>query len=357
MAELDFPLEQFAERLLAWYGREGRSLPWRNTRDPYRIWLAEIMLQQTTVAAVIGYYRRFLDKFPTIISLAEAPLEEVIDLWAGLGYYSRARNLHATAKIVVERYAGRFPDDPAILQTLPGLGRSTAGAILALAFDRQAAILDGNVRRVLCRLGALQQPPRSGAAGKQLWQWSEALTPEQDVHDYTQAIMDLGATVCVPRRPLCGSCPVAELCRAHKLGLEQQLPLKQAKKVIPTRHEVALLINVDGRYLVRRRRAEGFLGGLWEFPSLALDEAEQPAEKARYLMADFALQGQLELLGSVQHVYSHFRLESSIYHVATEGQGLVAEGDNHWFSPAELATLALHGAHKKVLGKILPNGV
>lgn len=356
MAELDFPPEQFVELLLAWYGREGRSLPWRNTRDPYRIWLSEIMLQQTTVAAVIGYYQRFLDKFPTIMSLAEAPLEEVIDLWAGLGYYSRARNLHTTAKIVVERYSGQFPADPDILQTLPGLGRSTSGAILALAFDRQAAILDGNVRRVLCRLGALQQPSRSSVAEKQLWQWSEALTPEQDVHNYTQAIMDLGATLCLPRQPLCQDCPVVELCQAHKLGLEQQLPLKQPRKTIPTRHEVALLINVAGRYLVRRRIAEGFLGGLWEFPCLAFGEDEQPADKAQFMLADSALTGRLTLLGSVQHVYSHFRLNSWIYHVSAESQGLVCEGENHWFSPAELANLALHGAHKKVLGEILSNG-
>jgi A/G-specific adenine glycosylase len=352
LVDLLFPAEKFVERLLVWYGQSGRDLPWRNTRDPYRIWLSEIMLQQTTVAAVSNYYQRFLEHFPSVESLAAAPMTAVIDLWAGLGYYTRARNLHSAAKIVVDSYSGDFPADVEALQALPGIGRSTAGAILALAFDQQAPILDANVRRVLCRIGALQQPPRSTDAEKQLWHWSEQLTPLSKVHDYTQAIMDLGAMVCVPRQPLCEECPVLELCQAHDLGLEQQLPLKQVKKKLPNRHESALLINVAGRYLARRRMAEGFLGGLWEFPSVAFAEDDNSAEKAKFLLADFGLEGQLELLGSVRHTYSHFHLESSVYHVSVDCHGLVTEGENHWFSPEKLSNLALHGAHKKVLAKI-----
>ncbi len=357
LTDLPFPPDDYAERLLAWYGRSGRELPWRNTRDPYRIWLSEIMLQQTTVAAVIEYYQRFLATFPTLEALAEAPLEQVIDLWAGLGYYSRARNLHAAARLVVEQFDGCFPEEPERLQQLPGVGRSTAGAIAALAFDRPAPILDGNVRRVLCRLFALQEPPRSTKAEKQLWHWAEVLTPADDVHNYTQAIMDLGATVCLPRQPLCDQCPFVALCQAHELGLEQELPLKQPGKKIPTRFEIALLIAHNDRYLARRRLAEGFLGGLWEFPSISLAAGEDPGEKLSLLLTDFGLSGPGTALGSIEHVYSHFRLQSDIYHFQIDDLSVVAEGGNSWFPLDELKNMAFHGAHKKVLGKLPNNGV
>ncbi|MCD6186552.1 MAG: A/G-specific adenine glycosylase [Desulfuromusa sp.] len=357
MNYLPFDPATVSSRLLDWYGQSGRDLPWRNSRDPYRIWLSEIMLQQTTVTAVIDYYHRFLAAIPTVEALAAAQLEDVIDLWAGLGYYSRARNLHAAAKLVVEQFKGCFPEDVEGLQKLPGIGRSTAGAISALAFDRQAPILDGNARRVLCRLFALQEPSRSTVAEKQLWQWSEQTTPAENVHDYTQAIMDLGAMVCVPRKPLCDKCPLSELCQARKLGLEQQLPLKQVTKPIPTRYEVVLLIDHRGRYLVRRRLAEGFLGGMWEFPTLSLLEGEDPESKLHLLFSDFGLKGAAEQIGSSQHIYSHFRLKSAIYCKKMEDRHYVAEGDNHWFSSDKLKKIALHGAHKKVLVELQKSGV
>ena len=352
-ADLPFNPVDYGQSLLAWYGQSGRDLPWRNTRDPYQIWLSEVMLQQTTVTAVIDYYQRFLKQFPTVEHLAIAPLENVIDLWAGLGYYSRARNLHAAAKLVVEQLEGRFPEDVEALQKLPGVGRSTAGAISALAFDRQAPILDGNVRRVLCRLFALQQPPRSTAAEKQLWQWSEQLTPAESVYDYTQAIMDLGAMVCVSRKPLCDKCPLSELCQGRKLGLEQQLPLKQVAKPIPTRHEVVLLIDHHGRYLVRRRLVDGFLGGMWEFPTISLLEGEDSKAKLHLLFSDLGLSGAAEQIGNSKHVYSHFCLISAIYCTKIEDFPHVSEGDNRWFSLNKLKNIALHGAHKKVLDKLL----
>ncbi|MDX2494472.1 MAG: A/G-specific adenine glycosylase [Desulfuromusa sp.] len=353
LADLPFPPVDYAERLLAWYGLTGRDLPWRNTRNPYRFWLSEIMLQQTTVAAVIGYYQRFLKQLPNVELLAAAPLEDIIDLWAGLGYYSRARNLHAAAKMVVEQFNGYFPEDVESLQKLPGVGRSTAGAISALAFDQRAPILDGNVRRVLCRLFALREPPRSTSAEKQLWFWSEQLTPVENVHDYTQAIMDLGATVCVPRKPLCDECPLAELCRAYKLGLEQKLPLKQTVKPIPTRYEVALLIEHHGCYLVRRRMTDGFLGGMWEFPTISLTEGEDPEKKLYLLLADFGLNGSAEQVGTIQHVYSHFRLKSVAYCKKIENFPNLSEDNNSWFPLEQLKNMALHGAHKKVLGILL----
>jgi len=356
LVDIPFPPDAVAERLLKWYGREGRELPWRQIRDPYLIWLSEIMLQQTTVAAVIEYYQRFLKSFPSVEHLASAPLEAVIDLWAGLGYYARARNLHAAAKLVVEEFGGSFPQSLAELQQLPGVGRSTAGAISALAFEQRAPILDGNVRRILCRLFALQQPPRSAVAEKQLWLWAERLTPQLRVHDYTQAIMDLGAMICVPRKPICEQCPLRELCLARQLGLEQQLPLKQKSKPVPTRHEVALLLEKAGSYLVRRRPASGLLGGLWEFPTISVVEGDSAEQKVRLLMNDFAVRGELQPLGSINHIYSHFRLELQLYRLSIVDLSQVGEGGNDWCCFEELSQLALHGAHKKALKKLAGAG-
>ena len=354
---LPFDPAAIAPLLLAWYGREGRELPWRGTRDPYRIWLAEIMLQQTTVATAGDYYRRFLGSFPTVERLAAAPLERVIDLWAGLGYYARARNLHATARLVTEEYGGVFPTAVEQLQQLPGVGRSTAGAIAALAFEQRAPILDGNVRRVLSRLFALQQPPRSTAAEKQLWYWAELLTPLEQVHDYTQAIMDLGATVCVPRQPDCHACPLNELCLAHRLGLADQLPLKVPAKKIPTRRAAVLLLENKGRYFARRRPASGFLGGLWEFPCVDLENGESVEGKMHLLMSEFAVSGDIVALGSISHVYSHFRLELQLFMLSIRDLPRIAEGESGWFSARQLMELALHGAHKKALGLVPSSGV
>jgi len=347
--EIPFNAGEVAERLLAWYGREGRELPWRQTRDPYHIWLSEIMLQQTTVAAVIPYYQAFLQRFPDVATLAAAPVEAVIEQWAGLGYYRRARNLHAAARMVVERFAGRFPAELQQLQELPGIGRSTAGAILSIAFDTAAPILDGNVRRVLCRLCALQLPARSTAAEKLLWSWAEILTPVDRPNDYAQAIMDLGATVCLPRGPLCGVCPLAGLCLANARGLEEELPLSAPKKAIPTVRQVVLAICSDGRYLVLRRPLDGMLGGLWEFPTAQILEGESPLGAAARLATEQG--GRLcgEAVGEGRHVYSHFRLESVLF--AAEGvPERTAEGqESRLVSRAELEALPLHGAHKKLV--------
>lgn len=343
-----FAAPEMARQLLNWYDRAGRELPWRKTRDAYRIWLAEIMLQQTTVAAVIEYYQRFLQQFPTLEHLAAAPLEQVIDLWAGLGYYARARNLHATAQKLVGEYGGVFPASTQELMRLPGIGRSTAGAVAALAFDQRAAILDGNVRRVLCRLFALQEPPRSAGAEKKLWAWAEALTPRQRVHDYTQAIMDLGALVCTPSAPRCEDCPLGGFCRALQLGLTNDLPLKKMGRKVPLRRQLALLLVAEAACLVRRRPPTGLLGGLWEFPTL---EAEgQPAVEAicSYLAGQKTWE-KLELLGGARHTYSHFQLEIDFYRVELKAQAQIAEAGDCWLPLDQLSQLALHGAHKKLL--------
>ena len=282
MPDLPFDPADVSRLLLPWYAQTGRDLPWRRTRDPYRIWLSEIMLQQTTVAAVIPRYERFLAAFPDVAALATAPVERVVEAWAGLGYYSRARNLHAAAHKVMSDHGGRFPADLAALQALPGIGRSTAGAILSIAFDLPAPILDGNVRRVLCRLFAWLDDPRGSAAERRLWEWAEALTPEQAPHDYAQAIMDLGATICVPRTPRCELCPLVGLCLARREGVERELPRKRVAKAVPTVIQAALVLHRKGRVLVRRRPLHGLLGGLWEFPTVAV-AAGSPASAARRL--------------------------------------------------------------------------
>lgn len=349
----DFSPAEFSRAILDWYGQAGRQLPWRGVlRDPYRIWVSEIMLQQTTVTAVVGYYERFLQRFPSVEVLAGAALEDVIDQWAGLGYYSRARNLHATAQRILSEYDGCFPDQVDALQQLPGIGRSTAGAIVALAFDQRAPILDANVRRVLCRMFALQQPPRSAAAEKQLWAWAEELTPERQVHDYTQGMMDLGALVCLPKAPLCEECPVSSLCLAQARGLQHEIPVKLSKKAIPTRAQAVILLQRGDKLLVRRRPTTGFLGGLWEFPSVDLEPGKDAEGAVRTWLRQTGFAGDLLFAGTSHHVYSHFRLESRGYLITLKDNGLVAEDGAEWKSREELTSLALHGAHKKIFGKI-----
>jgi A/G-specific adenine glycosylase len=348
----DFPFDpkDVAERLLAWYGRSGRKLPWRETREPYRIWLSEIMLQQTTVAAVIPYFEAFLCRFPDLKTLASAPVEEVIEQWAGLGYYRRARNLHATAVKLVEEWGGEFPADLAALQNLPGVGRSTAGAIMSIAFDQPAPLLDGNVRRVLCRLFALQEPPRSSRAEKLLWQWAETLTPLDRPHDYAQAIMDLGATVCLPKGPLCRDCPLEPLCQARAQGLEGDLPLATPKKAVPVVRQVALAIHQGDRWLVQRRPLDGMLGGLWEFPAVEVLSQESLESAAHRLARELSVCITGPRLGEVRHAYSHFRLELTLFVAEWGGESQVAEAPaSRLVSPAEMLTLPLHGAHKKLL--------
>ncbi len=347
MTDLDPTL--VSEQLLAWYDKAGRSLPWRGTSDPYRIWLSEIMLQQTGVAAVIPYYERFLTRFPDTAALASASVEEVVELWAGLGYYSRARNLHKAAVALMEEHGGAFPATVAGLQALPGVGRSTAGAVAAIAFGVRAPILDGNVRRVLARLFALREDPRSSASEKKLWIWAETLTPAVRPGDYAQAIMDLGATLCTPRTPGCERCPLEALCRARGLGLEREIPVKQMKNKVPTVLQVALLIGRDGRLLVRRRPLEGMLGGLWEFPSGVVPEGRTPVQTASALGRDFGA-GELVPAGGVVHAYSHFRLDLHLFRAEVKETTRIAEeGESRWLTPAELSDWPLHGAHKKAL--------
>ncbi|MDI1286187.1 MAG: A/G-specific adenine glycosylase [Reyranella sp.] len=304
---------QHAQRLLAWYDRHRRTLPWRapagERTAPYLVWLSEIMLQQTTVATVGDYYRRFVARWPTVEALAAAPLDEVLSAWAGLGYYARARNLHACAQAVTERHGGRFPEDEAGLRALPGIGPYTAAAIRAIAFDLKASAVDGNVERVIARLEAIETPLPD--AKVEITARAAERVPDQRAGDYAQAMMDLGATVCTPRKPLCVICPLTRHCRALKRGMAETLPRRSPKALKPTRRGLAfVLARKDGAVLLRKRPPKGLLGGMDEVPSSPWREGKfSPADA----LADAPLPAKWTLLdGLVRHTFTHFHLELSV---------------------------------------------
>jgi len=303
---------KIASRLVAWQRKHGRhSLPWQNTRDPYRVWLSEIMLQQTQVTAVIEYYQRFLSKFPTVKALALAPADQVMAQWAGLGYYARARNLHACAKQVMSTWKGKFPPDAAGLATLPGIGPSTAAAIAAFCYGERVAILDGNVKRVLARLCAIEGDPTTRPVELQLWSLARDLVPTaracaQDpdlMSAYTQGLMDLGATVCTRGRPQCEACPLQKDCLALVQGRCDELPWPRARKVLPERGTAMLIAYRPGYVLLTQRPTTGIWGGLWSLPECAPDLA--PAKACEQLGLALST---CETLAEFVHVFTHYRL-------------------------------------------------
>ena len=290
----------FTERLIAWQRIAGRhDLPWQQTRDPYRVWLSEIMLQQTQVATVIPYYQRFLDSFPDVASLAAAPIERVIEHWAGLGYYARARNLHRCAQQIVTAHGGVFPDSPEELVELPGIGRSTAAAIAAFCFGRKAAILDGNVKRVLCRQFGIDGFPGAKTVDSELWRLAERLLPDNGIEIYTQGLMDLGATLCTRSRPRCGDCPMAADCVARRDGRQAELPMARPRPAVPERTSGFVLITDGPHLLLERRPPSGLWGGL-----LVPPEGETSEVLARLGLT--ALQERS--LPPLKHAFTHFRL-------------------------------------------------
>ena len=298
-----------AELLLRWYDAHARTLPWRETTpDPYRVWLSEIMLQQTTTTAVAPFYRRFLDRWPTVFALADAADADVMSAWAGLGYYARARNLLACARMVRDVHGGRFPDNEAGLRALPGIGPYTGAAIAAIAFDRHAVVVDGNIERVVSRLFAIETPlPASRPA---IRVQAETLTPAARPGDFAQAMMDLGATICTPTRPACILCPLQEGCLARQQGLQNTLPLRSPKAMRPTKGGVAFVaVRTDGAVLVQTRAGQGLLGGMTEFPGawpLETDAKPAPAEVA-------PLAAQWRDAGRATHGFTHFDLELRVF--------------------------------------------
>lgn len=276
-------MQDFARRLIAWHARHGRhDLPWQNTRDAYRIWLSEIMLQQTQVTTVMPYYARFLERFPDLRALAAAPVEDVMALWSGLGYYARARNLHACARTVVERHGGEFPRDAAQIAGLPGIGRSTAAAIAAFAFGARGAILDGNVKRVLARCFAIDGFPGEKKVENRLWELAESLLPARGIETYTQALMDLGATVCMRGKPACARCPMNGDCAALAQDRVAELPAPRPRKAVPKRSARYLILRHAGRVLFEQRPPVGIWGGLLCLPELADEDDVQNIAQTRY---------------------------------------------------------------------------
>jgi A/G-specific adenine glycosylase len=338
-----------ARWLLAWYDRHRRVLPWRARRgerpDPYRVWLSEIMLQQTTVKAVAPYYARFLARWPDVLSLAAAQLPEVLRVWAGLGYYARARNLHACAKFVAERHGGRFPCDEQALRALPGVGPYTAAAVAAIAFDRRATPVDGNVERVIARLFAVEGAlPAVKPIVRNL---AEALTPERRCGDFAQALMDLGATICTPAKPACALCPWMEVCAARKRGDPESFPRKAAKVAGRLRRGAAFVATRgDGTLLVRTRDTKGLLGGMTEVPST--DWCHDFEEDGALAAAPFPRQRWRRLPGHVAHTFTHFPLQLIVYAARVPARTAAPDG-MRWIPLAGLAGEALPNLMRKVV--------
>jgi A/G-specific adenine glycosylase len=340
---------QASDELLAWYGRHARVLPWRvrapAIADPYRVWLSEIMLQQTTVAAVGPYFAGFVARWPTAEALARAALDDVLSAWAGLGYYARARNLHRCAQAIVDRHGGRFPESEEALRALPGIGAYTAAAIMAIAFDRPATVVDGNVERVMARMFAIGEAlPR---AKPMLRDAAASLAPQRRSGDYAQAVMDLGATICTPRAPRCAICPWSGRCMARRRGDPETFPVKAAKKKRPRRCGIAfMLLRDDGAIWLRRRAETGLLGGMLEVPSTPW-EAALPDE-ARARRAAPAARAWRATPGAVIHVFTHFELELSVWIAQADGR---RRPDNHgvWIEPAKLGAAAIPSVMRKVV--------
>lgn len=331
-------LRKFPTALVRWQKTHGRhDLPWQQSTDPYRVWLSEIMLQQTQVQTVIPYYQRFLASFPSITDLANAPIAKVLTLWAGLGYYARARNLHACAQRIVSDYQGQFPSQPAVLVTLPGIGRSTAAAIAAFAFGQRAAILDGNVKRVFCRVFAVEGIPSSSAVDKQLWLLAESLLPKKEIAAYTQGLMDLGATCCTRSKPRCSSCPMVTFCTAYKDNRVDELPQRKAKTTLPTRAARIWLIRNGDHVWLERRQACGIWGGL-----LSLPEAES-----------VRLPTNAQALASTQvrHKFTHFELHANVerYQVKSAPIALDRRQELDAYPLSEAEELALPTPWRKLL--------
>ncbi|MBX3708545.1 MAG: A/G-specific adenine glycosylase [Gammaproteobacteria bacterium] len=301
--------QQFHKLVLHWFDRHGRKhLPWQQNKTAYRVWVSEIMLQQTQVNTVVPYFERFIQQFPDLSTLANAHEDEILHAWAGLGYYSRARNLHKTAKIVMNDFNGIFPSDLRKLQTLPGIGQSTAGAILSIAFNQPAAILDGNVKRVLARFHGMTQPINEKATENQLWALAEKYTSTQRAADYTQAMMDLGATCCIRGTPHCDICPLVRYCVAHAQGMSAILPVKKASRELPVRSATFLLIQHKEKLLLTKRPSTGIWGGLWSFPEISgLPEIKMIRAHCRQHLRITV--SEYKMLDSFRHTFSHYHLD------------------------------------------------
>jgi A/G-specific adenine glycosylase len=341
------------QALQGWFAQNARDLPWRRTGDPYAIWVSEIMLQQTRVPTVVPYYERFLGRFPTVRHLARARLDTVLKLWEGLGYYSRARNLHRAAKEIVSRFDGRVPQTMDELLSLPGIGRYTAGAIASIAFDKREPLVDGNIERVLCRVFRIQGDPGRPAIREKIWSVAERLLPEEHVGRFNQAMMELGSEVCTPRNPRCEECPVSRFCQARRRGEQDSLPTRVPKKPLPS-HMVAVgVIYRDGRILIDKRKPEGLLGGLWEFPGGKVLPGESlETALRREVREELAIEIDVgPKIAAVDHAYTHFRVRIHAFectHRSGEPRCITC-ADFKWVRPGDLGRYAFPAANKKII--------
>jgi A/G-specific adenine glycosylase len=329
----------FAAALLGWHRQHGRhDLPWQQNKSLYSVWVSEIMLQQTQVATVIPYFERFMDRFTDIAVLAQSSQDEVLLHWAGLGYYSRARNLHKAAKVIAELHQGHFPTQYDDVLALPGIGPSTAAAILAQARGQRHAILDGNVKRVLARYQAIEGWPGKADIEKQLWRWAENYTPAEDIADYTQAIMDLGATLCTRSSPGCEQCPLQQGCQAYQTARVAELPTRKPRKIIPVREKRFLIIrNERGDFLMEKRPPAGIWGGLWSLPELTM---EQRVDQAVELNWQLSVKTHRDL-ALFRHTFSHFHLDITPCEVQVEQVNSVIAEEGHYQWHADITKLAL----------------
>lgn len=345
MPEAEVPVvdtPDFSARLLSWFDQCGRKdLPWQRDITPYRVWISEIMLQQTRVETVIPYYQRFLQRYPVVIDLAAASEDQVLHYWTGLGYYARARNLHRTAKVVQNTLRGEFPDSLAGLMQLPGIGRSTAAAILSLAMGKRAAVLDGNVRRLLARFHAIEGWTGQVKVQKQLWEFAEQHLPDTRLADYTQAIIDIGALVCSRNQPNCAACPLAKECLALATGRTAELPKPKPKQKLPTRSvQLLLLENPQGEVLLEKRPPHGIWGGLWSFPECEADQVESCCASLGVSLNAVAM---IKDGRQFRHTFTHFHLDITPVHVQLNKipSRIAESGQTVWYDPAHPAQIGL----------------
>ena len=356
------PMDRIDELLLNWWDADHADLPWRNTRDPYAIWVSEIMLQQTQISTVIPYYERWLVRFPTVQDLAAASLDDLLKMWEGLGYYSRARNMHTAAQTIVKEWHGRFPPTTAQLQTLKGIGRYTAGAIASIAYDEPAPVLDGNVIRVLSRLTDLPADVTTTATKKQLWQLAGELVPTKHPGDYNQALMELGQTICLPQKSHCLQCPLSDQCLARQRGTQMERPVKPPRKNTPHYDVVAGIIwqngriGIDARFLIAQRPLDGLLGGLWEFPG-GKQEADETLPEAlqREIQEELAIDIQVgDFQTRVKHAYTHFRITLHAFHAAhlSGAPQHIGVKDHAWVTLSDLDNYAFAVTDQKIIASL-----
>jgi A/G-specific adenine glycosylase len=345
--------EIFRQHLLSWYADHHRRLPWRETTDPYAIWVSEVMLQQTQVNTVIPYFRRFMERFPTAADLAGADIQEVLKLWEGLGYYSRARHLHRAAAVVVSRFDGNVPDDPAAFRSLPGVGDYIAAAVMSIAFGRVIPVVDGNVKRVLARLFEMDTPVNQSSAHKIFQVPARRLICPNQPADFNQAIMELGALICRPKNPQCGKCPLSGLCRAFRHHTITDYPKRLTSRKVPHRHLIIGVICKKEKMLAVQRPSHGLLGGLWEFPAVPVNAGLRDNEAVETRMAaETGLKVTVDRrLARIRHAYTHFTLSADVYlcrYVA--GRVRLQSAQSHrWVTLQSLARLPLHKAIHKFL--------